>query len=177
MLSRLDDQHNVQSSMGGGSSNTRLLFELPKNLAASEDMVGYRDEARLEIGKFLLHSGELENARTILELVHTPRGYLYYARTAKKLCEKFFAEGDVETGERLVEKARALLSKGLLMARAEPEASGKLKRELESLEKTVTDTATALGTTLNISGMSPRGKLTRFFRDPSFIIAVCSSLS
>ena len=90
-------------------------------------------------------------------------GYLFYARTAKKLCQKFIIEGDVETGERLLEKAKSLLNKGLLLARSEPEACEKLKAELESLEKTVSDTATSLGTFLNIStAASSRGSYLAF---------------
>ena len=167
VLARLDEQHTVQPSLGGGRAATSSLFELPKTMAASQDAGGFRDEARLEIGKYLYYSGELENAREILELVHMPLGYLYYARTAKKLCEKFFVEGDIETGERLLEKAKNLLNKGLLISRAEPEISEKLRTELESLEKTVSDSVNAFGTTLSITATPPRGG---FMRLPSFAL-------
>ncbi|XP_018495508.2 uncharacterized protein LOC100901212 [Galendromus occidentalis] len=156
VLARLDEQHRIQPAIGGGRAAPSVLFEIPKTMAASEDAGGYRGEANLEIGKFLLYSGQLERARSTLESVHNPKGYLYYARAAGKLCDELMSEGDVDTIERLLEKSSALLKKGLQMAQSDPELSEKLKKELESLKFKASETTSCLDVELNVSGLNTR---------------------
>lgn len=172
ILTQLDDHSSIPLAALNSGSRTSFssMFELPKQYTFDvEEMGRLRSEARIEIGKFLFFSGELENAiKTLAEVSH-PYGYLYYARAVRKLSRQLVAEHDLETAEMLKERARALLARGIPMAKHDPELVEKLRRELDAYDMdnkgygngTLTPTNNPNGTSigsvsLNLSTLIPR---------------------
>ncbi|OQR69815.1 hypothetical protein BIW11_04285 [Tropilaelaps mercedesae] len=137
ILSQLDD-HSLKSVPvlnSGTRSSLYAMFELPKSHSFdAAETSNLRNEARIEIGKFLLYTGELEEAiKTLAEVSH-PRGYLYYARAARKLCQQLVTENDLEMAELIRERSRTLLIRGIPMAKKEPRLVEDLRRELDVLD-------------------------------------------
>lgn len=89
----------------------------------------------------------------------------------RKLSRQLVAEHDLETAEMLKERARALLARGIPMAKHDPELVEKLRRELDAYDMdnkgygngTLTPTNNPNGTSigsvsLNLSTLIPRGE-------------------